>query len=93
MTGTSPRVFLQSAGIALQDAPKRFLRVLKTVEVRAGEGASLKWARQEPFESYKLAFEIAFDNPAVTQTGTSAALLLWFNIEVWRSVVLTIIHW
>jgi UDP-3-O-[3-hydroxymyristoyl] N-acetylglucosamine deacetylase len=29
---------LQSAGIALQDAPKRFVRVIKPVEVRRGEG-------------------------------------------------------
>src|SRR3982750_934267 len=36
---------LQSAGIALQDAPKRFVRVVKPVEVREGEGADLKWAR------------------------------------------------
>ena len=31
---------LQSAGIALQDAPKRFLRVLQPVEVREGEGTT-----------------------------------------------------
>ena len=60
---------LQSAGIVLQDAPKRFLRVKKTVEVKEGEGASLKWARLEPYEGYKLAFEIEFDHPAVSQTG------------------------
>jgi UDP-3-O-[3-hydroxymyristoyl] N-acetylglucosamine deacetylase len=60
---------LQSAGIALQDAPKRFLRVTRPVEVREGEGASLKWARLDPFEGYKLAFEIEFDHPAVSQTG------------------------
>ena len=36
---------LQSAGIELQNAPKRFIRVLKTVEVREGEGANLKWAK------------------------------------------------
>jgi UDP-3-O-[3-hydroxymyristoyl] N-acetylglucosamine deacetylase len=30
---------LQSAGIELQKAPKRFLRVKKPVEVREGEGA------------------------------------------------------
>jgi len=60
---------LQSAGIVLQDAPKRFLRVKKTVEVREGEGASLKWARLEPYDGYKLAFEIEFDHPAVSQTG------------------------
>ena len=60
---------LQSAGIELQDAPKRFLRVVKPVEVREGEGASLKWARLDPFEGYRLSFEIEFDHPAVNQTG------------------------
>ena len=60
---------LQSAGIALQDAPKRFMRVVKPVEVREGEGASLKWARLDPFEGYRLSFEIEFDHPAVNQTG------------------------
>jgi UDP-3-O-[3-hydroxymyristoyl] N-acetylglucosamine deacetylase len=60
---------LQSAGIELQKAPKKFLRVLKTVEVREGEGRSLKWARLDPFHGYKLAFEIDFDHPAVDQTG------------------------
>lgn len=60
---------LQSAGIELQNAPKRFLRIKKPVEVREGEGASLKWARLEPYHGYKLAFEIDFDHPAVDQTG------------------------
>ena len=60
---------LQSAGIDLQDAPKRFVRMLKTVELREGAGPALKWARLEPFEGYKLTFEIDFDHPAVNQTG------------------------
>ena len=60
---------LQSAGIALQDQAKRCMRILKTVEVREGEGRTLKWARLDPFEGYKLAFEIEFDHPAVNQTG------------------------
>jgi len=60
---------LQSAGIELQDAPKRFLRILKPVEVREGEGPTLKWARLDPFEGYKFTFEIEFDHPAVNQTG------------------------
>ena len=64
---------LQSAGIEVQKAPKRFLRVLKTVEVREGEGAALKWARLEPFHGYKLAFEIDFNHPAVDATGRSVA--------------------
>ena len=60
---------LQSAGIELQRAPKRFLRVLRPVEVREGDGKRLMWARLEPFEGYKLTFEIDFDHPAVNQTG------------------------
>ena len=60
---------LQSAGIELQAAPKRFLRVKKAVEVREGDGPSLKWARLEPFDGYKLSFEIEFNHPAVDATG------------------------
>ena len=60
---------LQSAGIELQAAPKRFMRLIKPVEVREGSDASLKWARLDPFEGYKLSFEIEFDHPAVSQTG------------------------
>ncbi|MEN9545207.1 MAG: hypothetical protein RLZZ598_2040 [Pseudomonadota bacterium] len=60
---------LQSAGIELQSAPKRFIKVLKAVEVREGEGATLRWARLEPRHGFKLAFEIDFDHPAVDQTG------------------------
>lgn len=59
---------LQSAGIELQNAPKRFLRVKKSVEVREGEGARLMWARLEPFHGYKLTFEIDFAHPAVDAT-------------------------
>ena len=60
---------IQSAGIELQKVPKRFIRVLKPVEVREGEGRHLKWARLEPYHGYKLSFEIEFDHPAVNATG------------------------
>jgi UDP-3-O-[3-hydroxymyristoyl] N-acetylglucosamine deacetylase len=60
---------LQSAGIVEQSAPKRFLRVLKTVQVSEGEGSNIKWAKLEPFHGYKLSFEIDFRHPAVDQTG------------------------
>jgi UDP-3-O-[3-hydroxymyristoyl] N-acetylglucosamine deacetylase len=60
---------LQSAGIDLQDAPKRFIRLNKTIEMREGEGATLKWARLEPHHGYVLTFEIEFDHPAVNATG------------------------
>ena len=55
-----PFVFLlQSAGIAEQNAHKRFIRIKKKVEVRdAG-----KWARFTPYEGFKVGFEIDFDHP------------------------------
>ena len=60
---------LQSAGIELQNAPRRFIRLLHTVEVREGTGPSEKWARLEPYHGYKLSFEIDFKHPAVDSTG------------------------
>ncbi len=60
---------LQSAGIELQNVPRRFIRVLKPVEVREGSGANEKWARLDPFHGYKLRFEIEFNHPAVDSSG------------------------
>ncbi|MGE5117267.1 MAG: UDP-3-O-acyl-N-acetylglucosamine deacetylase [Betaproteobacteria bacterium] len=60
---------LQSAGIELQDAPRRFLRVKRPVEVRQGEGPKLMWARLEPCHGTRFAFEIEFNHPAVDATG------------------------
>jgi len=62
---------LQSAGIELQNSPKRFVRLLAPVEVRQGEGDNVKWARLEPFHGYRLSFEIDFSHPAVDSTGQS----------------------
>jgi UDP-3-O-[3-hydroxymyristoyl] N-acetylglucosamine deacetylase len=60
---------LQSAGIELQKAPRRFIRVLDTVEVREGEGENLKWARLSPYHGFKLSFEIDFAHRVVDSTG------------------------
>jgi UDP-3-O-[3-hydroxymyristoyl] N-acetylglucosamine deacetylase len=60
---------LQSAGIELQNAPKRFIKVKKPVEVRQGEGANAIWAKLEPYHGYKLGFEIEFHHPALDATG------------------------
>jgi UDP-3-O-[3-hydroxymyristoyl] N-acetylglucosamine deacetylase len=62
---------LQSAGIELQNAPRRFIRLLKAVEVREGTGENVKWARLEPFHGFKLRFEIDFHHPAVDSSGQS----------------------
>ena len=65
----APFVFLlQSAGIEEQDAPKRFLRVRRTVRVEDGD----KWAQLSPYEGYRLSFSIVFNHPAVDRTGTRA---------------------
>jgi len=63
---------LQQAGLHEQDAPKRFIRVKKPVEVREGEGDKLKWARLEPYNGFKLKFFIEFNHPAVDRTGQIA---------------------
>jgi UDP-3-O-[3-hydroxymyristoyl] N-acetylglucosamine deacetylase len=60
---------LQSAGIEEQNAPRRFIRVKRPVEVREGEGDSLKWARLEPYHGFKLSFEIDFAHRVVDSTG------------------------
>jgi len=60
---------LQSAGIELQKVAKQFIRVLKTVEVKDGQGENIKWAKLEPYEGYRLSFEIDFHHPAVDSTG------------------------
>jgi UDP-3-O-[3-hydroxymyristoyl] N-acetylglucosamine deacetylase len=62
-------VFLiRSAGLLEQDAPRRFVRILKPVEVREGEGRQLRWARLEPHFGFKLRFSIEFDHPAIDAT-------------------------
>ncbi len=55
-----PFVFLlQSAGIEEQRAPKRFIRIKKSVQVEDGD----KWARFDPFDGFKVNFEIEFNHP------------------------------
>jgi len=70
---------LQSAGIVFQNAPRRFIQVIRPVEVREGTGASERWARLEPFHGYRLSFEIDFDHPAVDSTGQQVAFDMSVN--------------
>lgn len=62
-----PFVFLlQSAGIEEQAAPKKYLRVKKTVVIEAGD----KSVRVEPFEGFKLTFAIDFDHPVFNASAS-----------------------
>lgn len=64
-----PFAFLiQSAGIAEQSAAKRFLRVLKTVEVRDED----RWVRFEPHEGFRVRFTIDFDHPVIRSRACQA---------------------
>lgn len=66
-----PFVFLiQSAGIAEQSKPKRFIRIKKKVEVREGD----KVASFVPYNGFKVTFEIDFDHPAFKQSAQKASL-------------------
>ena len=60
-----PFIFLiQSAGIEEQSAPKKFIRVLRRVEVKEGD----KWVRFDPYEGFKMDFSIAFSHPVFQQS-------------------------
>lgn len=65
---------LRSAGLEEQNAPKKFLRVLKPVEVSEGEGPDAKWARLEPYEGFALSFSIDFKHPAISTTANKAEI-------------------
>lgn len=66
-----PFVFLlQSAGIAEQNAAKRFIRIKKPLSIEGDD----KWARFEPFEGFKVSFEIEFDHPVFKKHSQQAAL-------------------
>lgn len=61
----SPFVLLiQQAGIEVQAAAKKFLRVTRRVEVKDGD----KWARLEPYEGYRLSFSIDFRHPVIERS-------------------------
>lgn len=70
MDGSSgPFVFLiQSAGIAEQSAAKRFIRILKPIEVRDED----KWVRFEPYEGFRVSFTIDFDHPVIRSHSCTA---------------------
>ena len=66
-----PFVFLlQSAGVEEQSAPKRFIRILKTVSVTDGD----KSARFEPHNGFKIDFSIDFDHPVFENSAKSVCV-------------------
>lgn len=66
-----PFVFLiQSAGIAEQSAPKRFIRIKRRIKLTDGD----KWAAFEPFEGFKVSFAIDFNHPTFRNSTQNATV-------------------
>src|SRR5579871_884725 len=66
-----PFVFLiQSAGIEEQRAPKRFIRIRESLQVQEGD----KWARFDPYDGFKVNFEIEFDHPTFKKHSQVASM-------------------
>jgi UDP-3-O-[3-hydroxymyristoyl] N-acetylglucosamine deacetylase len=63
-------LLVQQAGIVEQPAAKKFLRVLRRVEVKDGD----KWARLEPYEGYRLSFSIDFKHPVIDRSTQSVTI-------------------
>ena len=66
-----PFVFLlQSAGIEEQNAAKKFIRIRKKIRVEEED----KWAQLEPFNGFKVNFQIAFNHPVFNKLSQDASL-------------------
>ncbi len=66
-----PFVFLlQSAGLKEQNAPKKFIRIKRTVEIHDED----KWVRFDPYEGFKVGFCIDFEHPMFTSGSQRAEL-------------------
>lgn len=66
-----PFVFLiQSAGIEEQAAPKKFIKIKKTIEVSDGD----KIARLEPHDGFTIRFGIDFDHPVIRRANQESEL-------------------
>lgn len=64
-SGSTFVFLIKAAGIQEQDAPRKFVKVKKAVEIHLGD----KWAALEPYEGFKLSFAIDFGHPAIDETA------------------------
>ena len=67
MDGSSaPFVFLiQSAGIALQNKPKKFIRIKKSITVKGDNGGFVKLT---PYNGFRINFQLDYSHPAIDKT-------------------------
>lgn len=62
---------IQSAGVEVQDAPKKFIRILKPIHVENLHGGTAAFS---PYEGFRLNFSIDFDHPAFSTTAEKMTL-------------------
>jgi UDP-3-O-[3-hydroxymyristoyl] N-acetylglucosamine deacetylase len=72
---------LQSAGIEEQAARKRYLRVLRKVEIEQGD----KRVRVEPFNGFKVGFTIEFNHP-VFEAADSEVVVDFADVSYVREI-------
>lgn len=67
MDGSSlPFIYLlQDAGIVEQHTEKRFIRIIKPIEVQQND----KWVKFTPYDGFKAALTIAFDHPVFNRSS------------------------
>ncbi len=67
MDGSSlPFIFLlQDAGVVEQNAPKKFLKILKPIEIQEPS----KWVKFTPYDGFKMALTIEFDHPVFNRSS------------------------
>jgi UDP-3-O-[3-hydroxymyristoyl] N-acetylglucosamine deacetylase len=71
-----PFVYLiQEAGIVEQEAPKKFIKIKKLVEVIDGD----KWVKFEPYHGFKIDFTINFNHPVFAQSGNQVKVDFAFD--------------
>ena len=72
---------LKSAGLEEQAAPKKYLRVLKRVELEDGD----KKVRVEPFNGFKIGFSIEFSHP-VFDAADSEVIVDFADVSYVRDI-------
>ncbi len=66
-----PFVFLmQEAGIEEQEAARKFIKIIETVEVVEAD----KWVRFEPYHGFKIDFTIDFNHPVFEHSGNNVKI-------------------
>lgn len=75
---------LLQAGFIEQEAPKKFLRIVRPVRVKVED----KWAELRPYEGFEMNFEIDFEHPAFNKDFSMRSFVFRHRILLNRSVKL-----